>query len=415
MAHVEGTPNYLPATNTNDFLGLIIIPRSGPSLAHPHATATAKVIYGPAGLAPGVKIVHCFNSNNWMGDAYLRIGSSEPPLQDVPRIFNHSWISDTPAAPEILRRVDYQIDQRNVIMCVGVNNGRDTGVPALLASAYNVIAVGDRFGLSSGGYTRVETPGRCKPDLVAPMTLTSFATPLVSACAARLLEAASNLPDASDRAAKPQLIKAVLLAGATKPPQWRQAEGKPLDEHFGAGMLQLDNSLMILQAGPTEPGPIQRRFSWDFRAMTPNQTTRYELKVSKPLGEMSIILTWHRRISGNVAFNETISRMVWDNTPRLADFDLRLTKVDDQSVTEIAASRSAIDNVEHIYLPALPPGRYVLEVARSSDGYDEPWDYALAWRIELLPPSADTPTLNDLVVNITANVLQPVFEKVFTN
>jgi hypothetical protein len=99
---------------------------------------------------------------------------------------------------------------------------------------------------------------------------------------------------------------------------------------------------------------------------------------------MSVVLSWHRRIEGRSEVDERIGRVVWVDTPRLAGFDLRLVKLGEgEAREEIAVSRSAVDNVEHVYLPRVEPGRYVVEVVRGRDGQEEGWDYALAWRIEL--------------------------------
>jgi hypothetical protein len=46
-------------------------------------------------------------------------------------------------------------------------------------------------------------------------------------------------------------------------------------------------------------------------------------------------------------------------------------------------SVSTIDNLEHIFLRSLAPGRYVLEVTT-----DTTWDYAVAWDIHLVPTIA---------------------------
>src|SRR5690606_26494394 len=153
-----------------------------------HATTTAGVIYGPGNLAPGITDVHCYATAHWLTEGYLRAGTPLPPVEDDRRLFNHSWIggSGGPGDLTVLRRVDYIVDARDAIMVVGVNNGRNTTVPSLLCSAYNVIAVGSTN--SSGGYTSVDGEGRCKPDITAPTRMTSFATPMVGAIAARLLE-----------------------------------------------------------------------------------------------------------------------------------------------------------------------------------------------------------------------------------
>ncbi len=176
MGHVEGKQDhYLPNRGADRFDGVTFKLRSGPSKPLAHTNHTAGIIYGPQGLAPGVSTVHLFAATHWLTDGYLRTGQPSGPRTEPPRVWTHSWISDgkpgssdNRALAHVLRRVDYAIDTQGVIMCVGVNNHRTSAVPALLGSAYNVIAVGAENGASSGAYTRIEGEGRCKPDLIAP-------------------------------------------------------------------------------------------------------------------------------------------------------------------------------------------------------------------------------------------------------
>ena len=63
-------------------------------------------------------------------------------------------------------------------------------------------------------------------------------TPVVAGFAARLLEEADRMKDGD--ASKAELIRACLMAGAVKPAQWKQEEGKPLDNHLGAGRVHFD-------------------------------------------------------------------------------------------------------------------------------------------------------------------------------
>ncbi len=385
IGHVEGGPGeYTPNRSDAAFRGVEFVLRSGESQPFGHAQGVAKLLYGREGLAPGVTEVHSFTSAGWMMEDYLRANTAEPPVEGGPRLFNHSWISDTfPGVEQVLRRIDYQVDERDVVMVVGVNNNRDTKVPALLASAYNVIAVGLTSGNSSGGWTRVEGEGRSKPDIVAPHGLTSFATPAVAACVARLQEAAGELESHATEAGRAEVIKAVLMAGATKPDGWAPPFGKPLDEHLGVGQVNLDHALRVLQTGMHEPGPLRRRWGWDFRPLDPGGSSTYRFTITRPLGEASLVLAWHRRIEGRM-LRLPEGQTVWAPVPRLADFDLRLIRVENEgeSLRTVAFSSSAVDNVEHVYLPALEPGEYVVEVRRQPDGHAEAWDYALAWRFE---------------------------------
>lgn len=386
FGHVEGSgEEYMPDIRTDRFRGVNFVAASGPGTPNGHSNATALMIFGKRGMAPGVEEVVCFNTLHWL-TTYLRVGTGKPPAGGRIRVFTNSWIMPIvgQGAAEILARTDYVIDHNNVIIVAGVDNGHDKPVPAVLASAYNTISVGTWTGDSSGGYTQGEGAGRCKPEIVAPMTLTSFATPIVAACAARLLETADHMPPDSN-AGRPEVIKAVLLAGADKPPHWTQADGKPLDSHFGAGRLRFDHSYDMLATGPEPPGVIHNRYGWDYRALPRGEQHVYRFEVPAGLGEASLILTWNRRIDGRLIKNPANDQTVWGVRPGLADFDLRLVKLNDAGEpSEAGISANDIDNVEHIYLKQLPPGRYRIEVTRK-DKIEEDWTYALAWRIEGSP------------------------------
>ncbi len=425
VGQVEGNPgNYTPNLRSDRYGKIDFVPRSGESEPFGHAEAVAKKLYGRGGLAPGITEVHSFASSHWLSQGFLKAGTGEaPPLDDRPRLYTHSWISPLEGRPgeDVLRRVDYLIDTADVLMCVGVNNGRDTPVPPLLGSAYNVIAVGALNGNSSGGYTRFEGEGRCKPDVVAPGGLTSFATPVTAAVVARLLEAADQMADSPDPqaevdraaikhvgddqtegevdatpqshgarhpAARAEVIKAVLMAGAIKPEGWKREAGKPLDAHLGAGVVRFDHALEILRGGQCAPGTVRQRYGWDFGTAGHDQTRSYVFDVRQNLGPASIMLVWNRRIDGRTIIvmpqGATQPMKGWVHTPRLADFDLRLVEIDDAGQeVEMQLSASRIDNVEHVYLPVLVPGRYRLDVIRrADDAPDEAWDYALAWRVE---------------------------------
>jgi len=385
--HVEGMPgDYLPRRSLPEFRNVRFIAHSGPSKSNSHATATARTIYGVNGMAPGISDVHCYASADWIGDGYLHAWSDRPPTMDDRRVFSQSWIRPTGGAisRDVDRRVDYLVDTRDVIMVVGVNNGRNTAVPAQLASAYNVIAMGVRTGDNSGGYTWFEGRGRCKPDLVAIGGKTSFSTPTVAGLAARLLEMADRMA-ASDPAAanakRSEVIKAVLMAGAQKRDGWKREQGHPLDDHLGAGFARFDHSYHILTAGPSPAGTIDAAHGWDFTEVPAGeQAVRYDFDLARPVREFSIILTWNRRIGsgGNIILRS--GKVLWDTTPRLANFNLELIHLDAAAgPATVEESISRVDNVEHIYRKRLGKGHYQL-VVRRIDAINEPWEYALAWR-----------------------------------
>jgi hypothetical protein len=254
--------------------------------------------------------------------------------------------------------------------------------------------VGARGGDSSGGYTRIDGEGRCKPELIAPKNLTSFSTPVVTACAARLLEQGDRLaaqhPDnpAAIHATRPETIKAALLSGATKLKGWQPEDGKPLDSHMGAGRVNFAHSYEILAGKPSTDSKLRRSAGWRYQELGPTRDRTYRFEISRRLGETTVTLTWHRKVSGlGGRFNfagQSAGR--WSPQAGLANFDLELTRLDRHGQPEVVGeSASDIDNVEHLYLEQLKPGRYRLKVSRKADGYDGAWPYALAWRIA--PPS----------------------------
>ncbi len=388
VGHVEGGKgNYAPNLDGGDYDYLNVVLRSGKGRRNSHATSTARVIYGKKGLAPGVTDVLVYASSDWLGPNYLGVGTARAPRVNNVRVFNHSWIGGGGAtAIDALRRIDYLADEYNVLMVVGVNNKKQTSVPRMLASGYNQIAVGVSSGNSSGGYTRFEGDGRCKPDVVSSRSQTSFSTPMVTSVVARLLEA-------SDRTVNPRLsghsevIKACLMAGASKSGSWKQVDGHPLDEHLGAGSVRLDLSYDILMAGPIAPttgsGYIDSRYGWDFRESKVGETNVYRFKTMRALEKVSMMLVWNRRIDGRVMNDLMSGRRVWNTQPRLANFDLSLVLIDTYGEEqEISASRSTVDNVEHLYFRNLPRGEYEMRVTRD-DQEREAWDYALAWRMDL--------------------------------
>ncbi|MCC6682252.1 MAG: hypothetical protein IT445_15225 [Phycisphaeraceae bacterium] len=395
VGYVEGSMNggYAPDANDKRLAGVTVVMHSGQAPASGHATYGASVAFGPGGIAPGVKVINSFLAASFLTDGCLNVGKAEPPRDTGLQLFNHSWISAaSPMAMHALRRVDWLIDQHDVVMCAGVNNGRDSTVPALLCSAYNIIAVGTASGGgdSSGGYTRIEVSGRCKPDIVGPRELTSFSTSAVTGCCAMLLERAGTMDD--PRARMSETIKAVLLAGAVKTDRWSPAAGKPLDEHLGAGVVNVDRALAALDAGPIHGAHLLRPFGWDLVTLGADQQRSYRFETARPWCDATFVIVWNRRIDGRVAKLFGGNEDVWLDVPRVANFDLLLHRYEDDGTSQqLAASISQVDNVELIHLRQLPAGRYRLELVRRQDAFDESWDVALAWWMAPPPESPQPP------------------------
>jgi|GEM_PF-682567 len=414
FGHVEGAPgSYAPSLEGPGYGGVVLSYASGPSTPSGHATATARFIYGDKGLAPGVEVVHCLTAGGFLGEKVLRADTpGVPPATTLgthdavsPRVYTHSWVGDppAPAAARVLRRLDHLIDTQDVTVVAGVNNGRATPVPALLASAHNAIAVGTTTGANSGGYTRVEGEGRTKPDLVAPRGLTSYTTPVVAACAGLLIERADALAAAGAvNATRSEVIKAALLGGCTRPESWAPEPGHALDAWSGAGVVNLDRSLRILKEPALPPGgALRRRFGWSLVTLSPGTVAAWDLALPATPGPVTLTAVWHRRIDGrqavltNNATGETAP--LWIDAPRSADFDLAMVAIDDAgNATDVAVSASRVDNVEMLVLEGLEKGAYRIELRRQGGeaGPAEPWDAAMTWAIDLperKAPNRDTP------------------------
>lgn len=401
-----GGTAFLPNASQIELAGKTFIDQTGGGIVSSHATGVGRVAYGSQGVAPGVSTIHVYSTVDWLSDGYLRTESDLAPLPSVGRVQNHSWVvvrdndpgndaQEDAQAADSLRRLDLAIDRDGIVAVVGVNNGSGTTVPLLLANGYNAIAVGQSNAGSSLGPSTVDVPGRVKPDLVAPgdfpsaTPTVSRATGRVSAAAALLLEAAGSDADAS----RPEIIKALLLSGATKNEfdltgstpstvdDWSHTSTQPLDLRYGAGELNIDHSQQILAAGQHEAtaGQLVSTTGWDLDTLTPG-SQRYFFRVPEgsTVESFTATATWHREIGFVAGEGGTPATL----TPTLANVNLRLYAAEPNAArtayqvtgSAIEASVSAIDNVEHVFTQTLGPGLYALELAAQAGA-----DVGFAW------------------------------------
>lgn len=346
-----------------------------------HATGVAQIFFGNGGMATGVTRVDAYLADHWIGDGFLGTGTAAlPPITNIPKVSNHSYIGtlDNQVTDEqAIARADYLVDRGNHIMVVGVgSNTAGSGVPPIFGSGYNSIAVGRTDGVHGSGLTTVAGVGRVKPDLVAPQTSVSAASPTVAAAATLLVEAAG-----STAVVRPQVIKSILMAGATKVQfdgTWAHTQTQPLDPRFGAGQLDIDRSHQILTAGP-QPASNTTTVTptgWDFNAVNSAGTVSRDYFFDIAAGDVgksvSAVLTWHRQVSDSIVASP------------LANLDLRVHNASGFALgTVIDQSVSTVDNVEHVWLPAgLTPGRYAFRVELAGTGEAE---FAFAWQTAFAP------------------------------
>lgn len=403
-----GNPNYLPQAGTGSFTGSgaylagkSFTAKSGTSGASGHAFDVGAHFYshnsdprsGRATFTPGIAVIDVYrvdfddSTRSWTGQGWLKPGALTAPLPEIRVVQNHSWISagSTQSAAsdnDLLRRFDFAIRRDGFLAVTGVNNG-DSTVPALVASAYNNLAVG----LSSGGHSTggvpawLDGPGRQKPEITAPLDYTSFSTALVSSAGALLRQAANSQ---GARATRPETLKAVLLAGATKEefPGWSRTPAAPLDPVFGAGELQVAHSWHILSGleQPANVGTPRPAFAWSGVTLTTAATADYLLVIPPgSTGEsLSAIAAWNRVVSDSSPGGSFVMTVA-----PLADYQLSLARMPaGGSPVVLDQSLSPIDNVEHLYQRNLPSGTYRLRLSLASGGGVPA---SVAWRLTAVP------------------------------
>jgi hypothetical protein len=403
-----GDPDYLPQAGSGTFTGSGTVfggksftAKSGSSGASGHAFDVGAHFYGlnmdpangRAGFTPGVNAVDLyrvdtgFTSISWNQAGWLKPGTFTEPRAEANAIQNHSWIASGSSGTattdkDILARFDFAILRDGFLAVTGVNNN-SSPVPAQMASAYNNLAVGLSNGNhSTGGVASwLDGPGRQKPEIVAPLDFTSFSTALVSSAGALLRQAANSQGSAATR---PETLKAVLLAGATKEefPGWTRTPLAPLDPVFGAGELHVANSWFILAGLGQAANLATARPDAAWSRVTLNTATTADYLLTIPPGSagetLSAVAVWNRIVRDG---NPLSGFLVTVDT--LANYNLSLARVPvTGSPVVLEESLSTIENVEHVYRRNLPSGTYRLRLSLAS-GSNVP--AALAWRLTPVP------------------------------
>ena len=363
-------------TGTAAFVGKQFHAHSGRSTVSDHARIVAHYLYassplesfGAVSLSPAVNTIDLFRAGvgDYLSSDFLEPAGQSSPIREVNAIQNHSWYGQMGTASvgymnEKLRRVDYSVSQDDYLCVVAMANGVDSPIPPLLASAYNVLVVGCSHGDHSHGHTHKNLDGgaRTRVDLVAPLSATSYATPVVSSAAAILLECIES--DESLAVAKHnEVMRAILMVGACKDPfpTWNRSDSQPFDPHFGAGELRVDRSHAVLTAGQWRYGE------------TRGETFEQIVKLTATQQDLSVVLSWNRLQT--LKNGRTSSGTV-------ADMSLRLARINQATGerTTVQVSDSPNENREHLYLPGIESGEYAITVES-----DESVRFGLAWNAE---------------------------------
>lgn len=329
-----------------------------------HADSVGGCFYSlPAGVATNLTHVNNYEANYFI-NSVIAPGAS---LLSTEHIVNQSFIL---SATSLDQSYDNFAAGKSVLFVSGAGNSGPVSSPA---TCYNGLGVAVVDGSSSYGPT---ADGRCKPDITAPGGATSFSTPYVSGAAAVLLQAANrgdggaNISAAGD----PRMLKVLLLNGAVKPSDWTNTTAHPFDFRYGAGVLNVFNSWRQMKAkqfscvestsnnsgSPHPPGSNSGNeggiVGWDFASLTnassgKDRVNHYYFDVRTNAGAtftLTATLVWNRQ-NGKISIN-----------------NLNLFLYDCLNSNLITCSTSAVDNVQHIFVPALPKGRYDLQVQKNA-------------------------------------------------
>ena len=356
-----------------------------------HADTVACCFYGiNSGIATNVAHVFNYDATYYI---YQVVGGGQPANGE--RIVNQSFTLGTEGSQaQFDSMYDNFEENHNTLFVSAVGAGPNNVQPCAPGTAYNCISVGAyQNGSFDSNIGPTADNGRCKPDITAIAGATSFSTPQVSGAAAILMQAALRGDGGSDTnsAFNNRTIKALLLNGAVKPSGWTNSSLSPLDARYGSGVVNIYNSYRLLAAGkqssiasslvpsgnPHPPiGSVANEpdwSGWDFNTNSSSTNTDsichyyFNLTNSLPREQFTLTTTlvWNRHIHQSVVNN------------------LALYLYNCANSNVVACSTSLVDNVQHIYLPVLNPGRYDLQVwkAGGTNIVSTAEPYALSWQI----------------------------------
>lgn len=445
-----GGTKYMPDAGLSSFSGKTFTNVTGTSSTPwSHATTVGRHYYGNTdAVGRGITDILNYEANDWLGTGFLKANSTSTPGgfgSVLPRVTNHSWVIDfgsDGANIEALQRVEYIVDEYEMIQVMGPANDPDPTNPAdaypVTTSAFNVISVGLTNGTHATGTSSMTSPqqtlyadARMQPHVVVPETATSWGAPVVSGTVAALLEAGNNpafsngsleryfdgtapinigTPTTVYHAQTTEVIRATLMAGADRYANFYAPidantsvshsytinTSNNLDDHFGAGELDVYNSYHILAGGEFDSSEesgsntffgdgssaMHAGFDYDDSFATGDTATYFFSTAThdatpNPLG-LAATLSWNVTVDANPAFflSPTLER---------ANFDLMLYEVDDindeNTWSLVQSSTSTIETTENLFTLDLDgDSTYAIVVKRAAGDTGDPLDYGLAFR-----------------------------------
>jgi hypothetical protein len=398
-----------------------------------HADSVGENFYGiPGGVATNVAHVDNYDAQFF----YDSVIDTESPQNINDPVVNQSWIFSG-VTTNIQASIDSLYDdyaaKYETLFISGAGNDPSESVSSP-ATCFNGIGVGAYIAPINYSSVGPTYDGRAKPDITAPTNLTSFSTPYVAGAAAVLMQAGlrGDGGSATNSAADIRTVKALLLNGAIKPPDWTNDAPSPLDYRYGAGVLNVFNSYEQLTGGkngyivsnsvpsggphpPTgDTGTVGALSGWDFNTIS---SSAHHSSTNDGVNHYYFNVT---NGVNNAAFTATAT-LVWNRQQSQTDINnLDLFLYDTISSNLIAASTSLVDNVQHIWLPQLPQGRYDLQVLKNAgNSVSGTETYALAFEffsMSLTISQSGTNTMlswpiypDGFVLESTTNLASPIF------
>ena len=413
---------WMPDISASQFSGKSILDQSLPvsNGISSHATGVGGLFYGnTSSMASGIVEVDVYSASDWILNGFLKAGSISQPLVSDSRIANHSWVGSMDTndnSVRVLKRVDWVVEEDEFIQVIAMNNGSSNS--PLLGSAFNSIAVGrtdSNHAQGSIALDPVYSAGRTRPDVVAPVSATSSATPIVSAAAAMLIEQAHTAAqgpttvisngDTIYNGERSEVVKAVIMAGADRVTQntvtgaqildYRADPGNQtvngLDSRYGAGQVNVNNNYQIMAAGEQDSlqdgglatvGILGYDYDASFGgARNSNNNASYLFDTTQTDSlQLTASLVWNIDIEDTNGFGFNPDAILYN-------LDLFLFDVTGGSESLLASSTSDIDNTENLWYFLEQGHDYQLQVL-AVDGSDYNWDYGLAWKISAVPVPA---------------------------
>jgi len=392
------------ATDPTNFPGITFRAQDNTtSTSSGHAFFVGTRFYGPGNPGtPFITNVFAQSANNFING--LNTQTVNAPAQPLPtgfgngiKVSNHSYVADfgnSTTDENAVRRIDYIINNEDVVMAAGAVTGGVFANQNLVWSARNTLAVrGDDAATPfdpSPAANPTATSGRRRADVWSDEE-SSFATGRVSSMATGLIGTATTNGQANG--VHNQVVRSLLMTGANKSATggvvaaWTRDTVNNLDTDAGAGKANYAESLSVLNAGErplqTVTGTSTPNVSttnlkgWSFGTTPAGGQQAVVISAPNGISQLTATLNWNvtQTTTGGTLIDTSDAGRIF---PDLA-LELRPVTLSGSTFTIGAptgklglSSNATLDNAEHLYFTGatgggnLPAGTYALIVTGGS-------------------------------------------------